>query len=132
MPFTIVSAPHVSRPIPEAGGEFGLSFELAAVGGEAHVLVTYDIRPGQPFVFVPPSSPVPTTRIGPEPRRVSVAGQDIARRLTVAKSPAGPPRFVQLFIDIELAEVDAAGRPLILPGGIAILPRQLIAVLTLI
>jgi hypothetical protein len=132
MPFRFASKPRVSRPLPEPGGDLTLSFEVAAIGDDTHVMVTYEIVAEHPYLFVPPACPVAARQIATGPHPVGTAPTPIVLPINVEKTPPGPPRFEQVFIEIEVAEVDAAGNPAIAPGGIAIPPRRRTAAVTII
>jgi hypothetical protein len=132
MPFLITGEPDVlPNPIAEAGDSFNLSFELTALGENTLVAISYTIRPAQPYVFVPPTTPADPKLVGPEPRMVSTAGTVVPRPLTVKKTSATPPKVLILFIDVEVVEVDEDGHVLTLPGGMPAPPQNLTAVVNL-
>jgi hypothetical protein len=121
MAFIIVTEPQTApASIPEPGGSVIMTFRLSAIETPTAVNVTYTIRDGMPYVFVPPPPPTTPSTVKTGPHTVLVGGTDIVRRLTLAKSPPSAPRVELLFVDIEVVE----------PGGVA--PAQhLTAVITI-
>jgi hypothetical protein len=114
--------------IAESGGDIDITFSARDSQKDTFLKARYAIRASSPYTFVAPTDASKPKEFLGEVQPVVFDSQPYMESLALARIP-GTPHVMDVSIDVEIQETDAAGKPRKV-GGSPVSPKRHLAMVT--